>query len=127
MKKLLVLFILNLIGLKICACDCLLGINYLANADVAFRGQVTAIRHPIIDSITFYEIEIKVYKWLKGRMSRDTCKIYELDMAPAACGVLFNVNDSFEVYASYGRPCLPDTPLLTSICHGTFNLKYPYK
>ncbi len=139
MKKLLLLFFLNLAGLKICACDCYTGDDFLKFVDVAFRAHVIAIREHVlpikerivtdsfsVDSFHIYEIEVKVYKWMKGHMQTDTCKIYEPNMETAFCNVLFELNDSFKVYAFYVRTPLldTDTPLYTDACSRTHNIKY---
>ncbi len=127
MKKLLLLFFLNVAGLKICACDCWIEPKYLEYADVAFRGRVIAIN--MQNSYPPYEIILEAYKWIKGEVRQDTCKLYQWGMD--GCDVPFKVNDSFLVYAKY-RPRRiyfnNDTSsakcLFTDACCGTYNLNY---
>lgn len=104
------------------ACDCAIGEpqDYLARADVAFEGTVTAVavapampgREPALAPVA---VSFAVETYLKGAPDGEPASLtLTTENNSGACGVAFSAGERWRIYASL----VPGAGLTTHLCAG---------
>lgn len=106
---------------KLFACSCIplpSAQEEFLRTDFVFTGRVIHIESSVNLSRTQFEI-IKLYKGEPAEINNNSVEVMSYVMGPS-CGISFNINDEYLVFALYGSfSSNPEVKLTTSSCTRT--------